>query len=196
MRVSVVMLNYPYSTGDLLGTPQTYRYSTYQGAPFVEAWRASRLQACGQLPAPAPLLLADPGPETTTDSATLLSQLCLDLRADRSTFSPRVAYWLPRLLKKFEVSKRLHESYETAAPHRPQPHSPYSDLLPYLLLAECMLHGWAASGAAYYLSALLKLTDTLVSQQARLTADQGAYLAWLLAEEQHVLGTLAAEVGL
>ena len=188
------MLNYAYSDGDLLETPQTYRYSSFQGHAFVDAWRASRLAVCAALPAPALPALHPHGAAHAEDSKTLLSHLCLEMRAGVS--GPLAAYWLPRLLKKFEVSKRLYAGYEAAAPHRPLPQSSYSCLQPYLLLAECMLHGWQASGAAYYLSGLLKLTDTLVSQQARLEPDQGAYLAWLLGQEQQVLASVARQAGL
>ncbi|MGE7958086.1 hypothetical protein ACQKQA_16145 [Pseudomonas sp. NPDC089530] len=190
------MLNYAYSDGDLLENPQTYRYSSFQGAAFVDAWRASRLATIARLPAPALPALPPQGPAQAEDSTALLSQLCLEMRAGAGVSGPLASYWLPRLLKKFEVSKRLYAGYEAGAPHRPLPHSDYGSLQPYLLLAECMLQGWQASGAAYYLSGLLKLTDTLVSQHGRLEPDQGAYLAWLLTQEQQVLATVAQEAGL
>ena len=190
------MLNYAYSDGDLLETPQTYRYSSFQGEAFVDAWRASRLAACAHLPAPAlPARIS----RHRWLSSVVLSSACAGpcgCSAGAGVSGPLTAYWLPRLLKKFEVSKRLYTGYEAAAPHRPLPHGSYGSVPPYLLLAECMLHGWQASGAAYYLSGLLKLTDTLVSQQGRLDPDQGAYLAWLLTQEQQVLATVAREAGL
>lgn len=190
------MLNYTYSEGDLLENPQTYRYSSFQGAAFVDAWRNSRLAASARLPAPALATVQPQGPAHAEDSAALLGHLCLEMRAGSGVTGHLASYWLPRLLKKFEVSKRLYAGYEAHTPHRPLPHSGYSSVQPYLLLAECMLHGWRASGAACYLSGLLKLTDTLVSQLERLQPDQGAGLAWLLAQERQVVADVAREAGL
>lgn len=187
--ISPLMLSYAYSAGDLLETPQTYQYSLYQGEAFVEAWRESRLAALANLPTPARLLIESATFNDSADVSRLLGHLCQNLREGQ--FDSEATYWLPRLLKKFEVSKRLYAGYEAAAPHRAVAGSDFRALQPYLLLSECMLHGWKASSAAYYLNGLLKLMDTLVSQQARLSPEQAAYLAWLLIQEQAVLQALA-----
>lgn len=193
------MLNYPYSSGELLQTPQTYRYTPFQGEAFVEAWRTSRLSACRELPAAALPALSASNPPSPIDSIALLSHLCLTLRACAPSAPAEdslTSYWLPRLLKKFEVSKRLYASYDTTAPHRPVAGSGFEQLQPYLLLAECLIRGWQAHPAGYFFSGLLKLNDTLVSQQARLDPRQGAYLAWILTEEQTMLTQLSKELGL
>lgn len=184
-------VNYRYSDGDLLHSPQTYRYTAWQGEAFVQAWRASRQAVCAQLPAPALLPLNAPGDVCANDSSALLSRICLHLRNGPMADDELAQYWLPRLLKKFEVSKRLHAGYETTAPHRALPGSDFLAVTPYLLLAEAMIHGWRATGAGYYLSALLKLNDTLVSQQARLDAGQAAHLTWLLNSEQQLIAQVS-----
>jgi hypothetical protein len=185
-----VNLNYPYSDGDLLSNPQTYRYASFQGEAFVRAWRDSRQAACAELPAPALPALNACANASANEISALLQQICLTLRVTPLADDDQARYWLPRLLKKFEVSKRLHTGYELAAPHRALPDSDFLALTPYLLLAECMIHGWRSAGAAYYLSALLKLNDTLVSQRARLDTRQAAYLAWILATEQQLIAEL------
>ena len=183
-------VNYAYSDGDLLHSPQTYRYTTFQGEAFVQAWQVSRLTARAQLPAPALLTLHNLTDVSAADSTALLSQICLKLRSGTVADDELAQYWLPRLLKKFEVSKRLYAGYEADAPHRALPDSDFMALTPYLLLAEGMIHGWRAEGAGYYLSALLKLNDTLVSQQTRLDPAQAAYLAWILDSEQQLIAEL------
>jgi hypothetical protein len=186
-----VSLDYPYSDGDLLSHPQTYRYTRFQGEVFVRAWQASRQEACAQLPEPALLPLTASADTSPIDITTLLAHICLTLRVTPLSDDTLAQYWLPRLLKKFEVSKHLHAGYELAAPHRALPGSDFLTLTPYLLLAECMIHGWRCEGAGYYLSALLKLNDTLVSQRARLDTDQTAYLAWILSTEQQLIAELS-----
>jgi len=183
-----VTINYSYSEGDLLRDPQTYRYASFQGEPFVDAWQASRQAACNTLPAPRLLALRAMPECDCTDSAAWLAQLCLSLRT--AAVDESAQYWLPRLLKKFEVSKRLYAGYERAAPHRALPGSDFLALRPYLLLAEAMVHGWRAQRAGYYLSGLLKITDTLISQQARLLNDEAAYMAWILEQEQQLIAEL------
>lgn len=184
-------LIYPYSEGDLLRCPQTYRYTAFQGKAFIQAWQASRQAVCSQLPDPVLLPLSAPANIAATDSTALLGRICLNLRNTSIADEPLALYWLPRLLKKFEVSKRLYAGYELAAPHRALSGSDFLALQPYLLLAEAMIHGWRTQGTGYYLSALLKLNDTLISQQARLYADQAAYLAWILENEQQLIAELS-----
>ncbi|WP_017906240.1 hypothetical protein [Pseudomonas asplenii] len=183
--------NYPYSDGDLLSNPQTYRYTEFQGDVFVQAWRESRQAVCAELPLPALPALNASARASVTEVSGLLEQICLTLRAKPLTDDAQGQYWLPRLLKKFEVSKRLHTGYERVSPHRALPGSGFLALTPYLLLAECMIHGWRSTSAGYYLNALLKLNDTLISQRARLDKDQAAYLAWILANEQHLITELS-----
>lgn len=190
---------YPHSSGDLLESPQTYRYTPFHGPAFVEAWQLSRQVALRNLPPPALMTLPASTKEAVaspTDSHELLAQLCQVLRDGALVSEPTVAYWLPRLLKKFEVTKRVFKGYEEAPPHRALADSTYKDLSVYLLLGECLLRGWQATRAGYYLSGLLKLNDTLVSQQASLAPDEASYLAWILKAEQDALATLRKELGL
>lgn len=45
---------YPYTQGDLLAHPQTYQYSDYLGASFLEAWKKNRNTAIAALEGPVP----------------------------------------------------------------------------------------------------------------------------------------------
>ncbi|UFH48259.1 hypothetical protein [Pseudomonas sp. KNUC1026] len=180
-------VTYRYTEGDLLESPQTYRYAAYEGEAFVNAWKASRQQASGALPAPEALPLAQTAQADVRDCEALLAQLCRGLRQAPPHQVPQASYWLPRLVKKFEVSKRLHAGYALEVPHPALPGSSYLALAPYLLLAEAMVHGWRAEKAAWYLSALLKLNDTLISQIPRLAAPQRMHLAWLLENEGQLI---------
>lgn len=184
-------VTYRYTEGDLLETPQHYRYAAYEGQAFVAAWKAARRQACNALPAPEAMPLPETGQADAQDTEALLVQLCRGLRCTPLGEVPGAQYWLPRLVKKFEVSKRLYSGYTLEAPHAALPGSGYRALAPYLLLAEAMIHAWRAEKAAWYLSALLKLNDTLISQLPRMAAPYGAHLAWLLESEQQLIAQVA-----
>ena len=191
-------MSYPYSEGDLLQTPQRYHYTPFMGDEFIQAWRASRELARQRLPAPAlppvnPCLLA-----SAEDTLSLLQVMCRALRAvEADTVDQEVVdYWLLRLLKKFEVSKHLYVGYQAPPPHPPLVGSSYLAIEPYLWLAECLTRAWQRRSAAYFLSGLLKLNDTLVSQIQHLDAEQGAYLAWLLNMEQQLVSELSSDMGL
>ena len=56
---------YPYTQGDLLAHPQTYQYSDYLGASFLEAWKKNRNTAIAALGGPVP----PPPPKTESLSA-------------------------------------------------------------------------------------------------------------------------------
>ena len=190
-------MHYPYSEGDLLRTPQRYHYTPFMGDAFVQAWRVSRDLARQQLPTPAlPSLLAT-GVANAEDTLALLQIMCRALRASVAEVSDQqvLDYWLPRLLKKFEVSKRLYAGYQVQEPHPPLP-GDYLAAEPYLWLAECLLRAWQRQPAGYFLSGVLKLNDTLVSQIPRLDEEQGAHLAWILMVEQQALTELSEAMGL
>jgi hypothetical protein len=189
---------YPYSEGDLLQTPQRYHYTPFMGDAFILAWRASREQARQCLPLPSLPLLTISGEVGAEDSLTLLQVMCRALREPVADAADQeiLDYWLPRFLKKFEVSKRLYVGYETRPPHRPLAGSDYLTSTPYLWLAECLLRAWKRQPAGYFLSGLLKLNDTLVSQISHLDLQQGEHLAWILMVEQQVVDELSVRMAL
>lgn len=189
---------YPYSEGDLLQTPQRYQYTPFMGEAFILAWRTSRELALQRLPLPSLPPLTICREADAEDSLALLQIMCRALRVPVAEAADQevLAYWLPRLLKKFEVNKRLHAGYQKQSPHPPLASSDYLATEPYLWLAECLLRAWQRQPAGYFLSGLLKLNDTLVSQISHLDAPQGAHLAWILMVELQIVDELSAEMGL
>lgn len=191
-------MRYPYSEGDLLQTPQRYHYTPFMGDAFVQAWRVSRNLARQQLPTPALPSLSAADVANAEETLTLLQIMCRALRASVAEVSDQqvLDYWLPRLLKKFEVSKRLYAGYQIQEPHPPLSDRGYFAADPYLWLAECLLRAWQRQPTGYFLSGVLKLNDTLVSQIPRLDEEQGAHLAWILMVEQQALTELSEAMGL
>lgn len=201
-------MNYGYCEGDLLALPQKYQYTVFQGDEFVKAWQQSRGDALSQLPSPSqPTLQSfasigiDSADVSSTasfiyqnDTLSILQGVCLELRFGLPSSTAK--YWLHVLLKKFEVSKRLHGQYVKTAPHRALEQDDMRDLNLYLLLSEALIFAWQQCQSTYYLSALLKLVDTLCSQIDRMSFSQGQYFAWILQQEAALIAELSGELGL
>lgn len=164
-------------------------YTAYLGANFVSGWYLSRsnflLQYSGFRTSYPLLDLSDDDTNLllTTD---ILKRLCLGFRDGLDT-SAYANYWLPRLLKKFEVSKRLYRSYSVDAPHNKIAASGFDDFLLYLLLAESLIRAWAINPMSQYINGLLKLVDTLLSQAHKLNGMESSYLGWIVYAERTIL---------
>lgn len=201
-------MSYGYCEGDLLAQPQKYQYTVFQGNGFVKAWQQSRGDMLSQLPPSSlPTLrsiassdIDSEGVSLTElsidqkDTVSILQVVCLELRLGSPSHIAK--YWLQVLLKKFEVSKRLHRQYAQTAPHRALEVDDIWDLNLYLLLAEALILAWQQEKSTYYLSALLKLVDTLCSQIGRMSLSQSEYLAWILQRESALIVELSEVLGL
>lgn len=181
-------IDYPYSQGDRLEERNTYFYSQYHGAAFFPAWRTSRQAALEELPSArvVPLPVAPKHGKNTQDTAELLAEL-LHAAAD----APGKRRLAERLLQRFEVSKRLHRRYDSD--FKAVADSGYDDLNLYLQFAALCLHQAKQPGALPFLNGLLKVIDSLISIQPRLTPAQGAQLAWLIAAEQDWVTCIATQ---
>ena len=176
---------YEYSQGDLLDDPLTYAYSAFQGAPFLAAWRAARAEIRDSLVAPQPpkeaeKLVASPKGEVV-ETASLLDFL---FAAEEDLGSAR--HWLSWLIKRFEVSKRLHSCY-TLSGGRARGNGIYCDMNLYLRLADVLTRRAQQNGHLPSLNALLKCLDILCSRAKNLNATQKARLSWLLEAEDQLV---------
>ncbi|MEM6637404.1 MAG: formyltransferase family protein [Pseudomonadota bacterium] len=181
-------VEYPYADGDLLVERNTYFYSKYYGAPFIDAWQAQRRRA----------RLAGSGGDTRSqyvegDSPT--GQLIKEIRASFDTSNSKQCdfFRLDRLLQRFEVTKRVHDAY--GSDWRAQDRDAYGSLNLYLSLAELFSAAYERSGRLTYLNGLLKICDTLTSLVSRLTTDQRARLEKLLSDEAELVECLRSRVG-
>jgi hypothetical protein len=174
---------YPYATGDLIETPNTYFYSEYNGYAFVTAWRDSRNQVLGRLPkavAPLPPQAADPD-----------SRLSVDLleRALAGDGEIREAF-----VKRFEIHKRIHDGYSEA--FRALDRSARGSLPLYFRAADLFAAIYQDSTTLRHLNVYLKCLDTLCSLSDRLDGELSARLAWHLRQEQGYIEALVKNKGI
>lgn len=168
--------SYDYASGDLLDKRNSYTYTVYGGEAFLAAWRASRDEALASLPEPAPSIPEGAG---TSRTDRLIEEILSQLDSDAATPA------LEPLLQRFEVTKRIHASYDEA--WKPEDRKDFRDLARYVRFAEMLERAHEQRGDLRFLNALLKCLDTLVAFAAELDREQAARLARLLrAERSHV----------
>lgn len=102
--------------------------------------------------------------------------------------------WLDRLLQRFEVSKKLYESY---LPGFRKGSGSDDDVSLYLQFAVVLALAYAHRKELHYLSALLKVNDLLLSLPIEVHARRGSGYALVLAiaVELHAVRRLAEEQG-
>ena len=169
-------MRYDYASGELLDKRNSYTYTVYGGAAFLDAWRASRDEALASLPEPATSV-----PEAGGTSRT--DRLIEESLAQLAAGDPAPA--LEPLLQRFEVTKRLYASYSDD--WKAEDRKDFRDLARYVRFAELLERALDRRGDLRFLNGLLKCLDTLVALAAQLDPQQSARLARLLhAERAHV----------
>jgi hypothetical protein len=189
-------INYHYSQGDLLENPQNYSYSAYSAKAFIDAWLSNRKSHLDLLP-PAEKLEQRNGeslrPKNTNN---LLHAICERLQQPQVSIDRREMYWLKRLVKKFEVTKRVYSAYQASAPYRPMDKTSYNDMALYLKLAECFILAYNQGGEMQFLNAFIKIQDSIISQVNSLDHISQTHLAWLIQQEVKVLQVFMTDKGL
>ena len=157
---------YTYSIGNLLDEPNTYFYSTYHGAEFIEAWRSSRAKAIDKLSSIN--IEPDEKVEGSKDSNDLLETgIVGELNSGVSAFALEKKY-LEILRKKFEISKRIYNKYDSNL--KPIKESNYNNINYYVQLSKILTDVYSDNRDIAYLNTLLKVNDTIISSIDILTS--------------------------
>ncbi len=188
-------ISYPFAEGDLLQNPNTYFYTPYSGAEFLAAWQRQR-DATAKDVTPRAANTEKPAEpfhkNGQTDTALLLAHLSHQL-ANASVVDADTHMWLEKILKKFEVFKRIHRTYDKT--FRAVDRDDHKDPSLYLMVSEVFERAWRITGHLVYLNALLKALDTLSSMQTTLREDELPRLAALIIAEREHIRALAAKSG-
>ena len=187
-------LPYTLAQGDLLDQPANYSFSVFGGVPFLAGWREQRTQLA--LAIAASYAVSEDSWDQADDRAQApINGLLAGLQAqmqDADKHAEALAV-LDQLLQRFEVTKRLHASYNTR--WRPEDPASFYGAERYLCFAELLEAAHVVTGKLHWLNGLLKCMDTLSSLAGRLDASQCARLQRLVAREQELVGQLAQRVG-
>ena len=183
-RLSEIACDYPYAKGDRLEERNSYFYTPFEGKNFIRAWEQNRAPLLALEPPTAPTPADISGNTWEHDAKKLLEHLMATVTKDQSL--------LDKLLQRFEVTKRIYTTYNSNL--RPMKPEEYHDLELYLRWAEVLETAYSHTEKLPYLNALLKVLDTLISQDEKLTTATLSRLAWLLEREKKHVKTLAASL--
>jgi hypothetical protein len=183
---------YPYATGDLLETRNTYFYSPYHGLAFLEAWRRQRTDALREMSDDrSPATIADaPDSPAARETDILLESIYRELTTESGALEHLSS--LDRLVQRFEVSKRLHGEYNEE--WRPVDATDYRSLERYVRFAEILDMAYQRIGALPYLNALLKIVDTLTALRSTLSTQQQPTLQRVITHERDHVERLTARL--
>lgn len=197
------MSDYPYSRGDLLEHPNTYFYTSFEGSPFLDAWRLSRNEIKKSLGREKEPLVKNQNikenvltraeRENPVETSELVYILYDSLCSDDKTLQLRAMSLVDKLLKRFELFKRIHTSYGLG--FRAIDKKEYFDLGLYILTAALFEKAYSISSKLPYLNVLLKIIDTLCSFHSNLSEIEKSRLSWLISKEKAHIDIIATKVG-
>ncbi|SNY98597.1 formyltransferase family protein [Halomonas sp. hl-4] len=177
---------YPYSNGDNLKNRHDYAYSPYHGERFLEAWiEARKALLKDTIPLEEVPMPVDSSYPSGSDvhTAHLLEALFYQLTESDEPQTYNFQHWLNWIIKRFEVSKRLHVRYALSG-KRTKPLGTFRNLSLYVRFAEILVLAYSEKNKVPALNALIKCLDTLYSVTENLTAEQKQRVARVATKEQ------------
>lgn len=155
---------YKYISEGNLEKKQSYQYSEFIGNHFFEEFEESRE------------LNIEPNDnynvteKIKSDTAEKLLLLRNKLEETSDAIESDNKKELDFYNKTFEIRKRLYTKYDNEG--KPRLGSDYRDYDAYIIFAQCLVLGYKQTGSLKYLSCLLKLIDTLISEKEHLNISQ------------------------
>jgi len=177
-------IDYKYSDEGILENRNNYFYSKYEGRSFIKGWSRSRLT--NQYSKTAYVKSEYNLPYFEGNS--LLDRLYNEVN------SKKYSDELKLLLKRFEVGKRIYAEYHDDL--RPVNSNNYKDIFLYLKFAEILNIAYEESSELYYLNALLKVMDIVVSEKNNLSKEESKWLSILAVEENKHISNLGQSLGI
>jgi len=194
------MSDYPYSKGDLLEKPNTYFYTPYNGMDFLLAWSQEREKALQELgnelepsrskgPVSYEDLTQKIARDKKIDTAMLLDTLYASLSSRKVDDLEDILRLARKMVKKFEVTKRIHEFYDSS--FRTKDEAGFDDLGLYVKAAEVFEAAYVKFDELPFLNALIKCIDTLSSAEGSLKTSEKGRLARLISKELYHVRAIA-----
>ena len=176
---------YNYSDGDLLETPQKYQMTEFEGIKFLQDYFSSRKQFIKFFSNQSnntfnlKSFIAKSQkkyPISKISEITSTNQLILFLLDNKisNNLDIQMKSKLDFLLKKFEIKKRIYESYDN---HGKELSYKYDYLQNYLLLSILCLLEFCEISDLRYLNTALKINDTICSQKEKIISNDDKSLS-------------------
>lgn len=129
------------------------------------------------------------GRDKRIDTAILLDTLYAYLSAEKTNDPEGVLSFVRKMVKKFEVTKRIHEFYDNF--FRTKEEAGFDNLGLYVKAAEVFEGAYARSGELPFLNVLIKCIDTLSSAEDSLKSSERGRLARLISKELYHVRAIA-----
>lgn len=166
---------YSYVDRDLLSTPEKYQMTPFEGIGFLDAYKESRKKILDTSSDNNDFNLSDnilnlintnENNEVLDQSIFLTKELLLFIyKKNRNTSDIIHKTYLDRIIKKFEIKKKIYEQYDNQIK---EVSSEHSDIVNYILLSINCSIAYKKSHNLRYLNTSLKLNDLLISQIKKL----------------------------
>jgi len=195
---------YPYASGNLLKNRNTYFYTKYKGIKFLNSWQKDRERILKNLPDKKalpiqPILFSSKEwSQKLVDgkiikTRVLLNDLLNEIYSKKKT-TPDLISWLDRLVKRFEVFKRVHEAYNSN--FKATEKGNYNNLKLYIMLCALFDLAYLKTKDLTYLNVMLKCLDTLCAMHNQLDDEEKSYLAQLIKNEKRHIEKISKNIEL
>ena len=184
-------MSYKFSDIDIRQDKSSYQYSTYFGLEFFTEWKKKRAAvlklANVSKVAPLPAIKSTRFDKLPINTQDLLEYIYSE--SIKKRMNKIANYWAEKLLRKFEVTHRIHESYDQN--FRASDKAKHKCLALYVRFAEVSVEIFQHKSDIRYLNILLKLLDILTFEKQNLCDDLLKRTARLVTRELKFLKSIA-----
>ena len=170
---------YIYCDNDVPNSKINYSYSKFHGSVFLNSWRENRMAVDLSKVKQFEIRFFS-NTETERIFETWVQKGFLNFSNDLNA--------LLLLLKRFEVTKKIYDSYDSE--FRATPNSKYDNLSQYALFGFVLIQAYEETQFLPLLNTLLKINDILISQKAILDQQTNELAAFTIREEYRLINEL------
>ena len=191
------MIEYNYSNGNLLETPQKYQKTSFHGKDFILSYSQTRKNIIETLE--DGFLISEICSKTHNsinfelDSNFYLETLLLNLITNFNSDLPEINDFSKILIKKFEIKKKLFERYDN---NFKETSSNFKHIRNYLLSSVLMILQYEKTFNLKYLNTLLKINDTINTQIPLFQNGDHRILHFILEKEVFFVTELCKKKGI
>jgi hypothetical protein len=170
---------YVYFDNDAPNSKINYSYSTFHGSTFINSWRKNRMAV--ELSRVNEFKIKFFSNTETGKTFERWIQEGFHNFPDESSD-------LLLLLKRFEVTKKIYDSYDSE--FRPDSKSKYDNLSLYAMFGYVLVRAYKETQFLPLLNTLLKINDILISQKTMLDQRTNELAAFTINEEHRFINEL------
>lgn len=183
-------MSYIYITADNTVNKQKYNYSQYNGKAFLREYTETREDFINSYPVKN---MDEDIVATSMHDSSFDMILNLYYKLLANPLYEQDLECFRKLVKSFEVRKLIYSKYN--ADWKISENATYDNYESYLVFGLCLIKQYEYTNCTKYLSCLLKLDDTLISIQNKLTLRQKTCLSIILSNELACVHSLAEQLG-